>query len=141
MFDKTRRTLLKGLGYGSAITAAGASGAALANSSDQASKLDLTSLDVHLLPTQHAKTETLNLFNHTDADITIDGIDHVSLDSDGGMLAIRVNKNGQRTTKDSITLSPWESHEFVVSTNSSDYRGIKPLSTELPVTIFDSQAA
>lgn len=140
MFNKTRRALLKGLGYGSAITAAGASGAALAQSNASVSDIDLTNLDVHLLPTQHTNTKTLNLYNHTDANITIDGIDHVTLDSDGGLLAIRVNKDGESSSQDSITLTPWESHEFVVANSGKDYRGIQPLSDALPVTVFDSQA-
>ena len=141
MFSKSRRALLKGMGYSSALSLAGVSGLSLAQSNSQTLDADLANVDVHLLPTQHAKTKTLNLFNHTDTNVVIDGIDQLTQDGKSGLLAIKVNKPGQQAAHGSVTLAPGESQEFIVAATRRHYQGIQAHNELLPVTIFDSQAA
>lgn len=163
MSNTTRRTFLKGLAYGSALSVGGVSTLAMAKSNTQTSGGALPTCDIHLLPTQQTGAETLSLFNHTDADVVIDGIDRVNLD-ENKFLAIKVNKLGEQSGHNSATLAPGETMEFVVAATSSDYQkysaengssaipnvlaGQLKVSSNhqafdgmIPVTVFDSKAA
>lgn len=146
MLNKPRRTLLKGLAYGSALSVGGLSGLAVAKSNGQTSGVGATG-DIHLLPTQHSETKTLSLFNHSDTDVIIGGIDQLNLDGEKSFLAIKVNASGQ----DNVTLAPGESREFSVTHNGavpsardgklkvSAYH--QAVNDFMPVTVFDLQAA
>lgn len=137
MIDQSRRTLLKGLGYSSALAIAGAPAIALAQSNTQPFAADLANFDIHVLPTQHAETKSLRLFNHTDSNVVIDSI---AQDGENGLLAIKMNKPGQ-VSLTSTTLTPGEFHEFTVAANHGNLTQIMPSADELPITIFDSVAA
>jgi len=165
MSNTTRRTFLKGLAYGSALSLGGLSSLAIAKSNSQHSSAGagLPSCDIHLLPTQHIGTEILSLFNHTDKNVTIESITRHNLD-DNKYLAIKVDKLGNHSGQNTVTLTPGETMEFVVAAISSDNYGntssdgsvpipnvlagqLKVNSDHLdfsgiiPVTVFDSQAA
>ena len=139
MFNQSRRTLLKGLTYISALSLTGASGLAVAKSGLQATGIDaaLSRCDVHLLPTQYTDINTLSLFNNSDSELTIEGITQLSPDNEGKLLAIKLKKPGQIAGSDSVTLAPFEGGEFAVTAASNDYREIRPNQSPLPVTIFD----
>ena len=145
MLNKSRRTLLKGLAYGSALSVSGISGLALAKSNERSSDAIIGDIlgDIHLLPTQHSDTKSISLFNHTDKDVVIDGIDKLKLDGDNQFLAVRVNTSDMPM---GVTLTPGESREFAVAATSSDYHAIKAKNAAafngiVPVTLLGSQAA
>lgn len=144
MINKQRRTLLKGLAYGSTISLGSLSGLAIAKSNGQNPDIgaDLLSSDTHLLPTQNNQTKTLSLFNHSDTSITIGSVDQINLDNQQRFLAIKMNVSDQ----DSVSLAPGESREFVVAktydANPLESRQYHQASNKvLPVTVFDTRAA
>lgn len=168
MSNTTRRTFLKGLAYTSALSLGGISSFAMAKSnalsSDSSKNVALPTCDIHLLPTQNTASETLSLFNHTDANVTIDGIDKVNLDDENKFLVVKVNRLDKQSGQDSVTLAPGETMEFLVSATSSDYQEYSALNASLelpnvlagqlkvnsdhqafngiiPVTVFDSKVA
>ena len=157
----TRRTFLKGLAYTSALSLGGFSSLAMAKSNTGTA---LPTCDIHMLPTQNTGSEMLSLYNHTDASVTIDGIDKVNLDDENKFLAVKVNKLDKQAGQNSITLAPGETMQFEVSAISSDFQDYSAENGSLelpnvlagqlkvssnhqafdgliPVTIFDSKAA
>ena len=165
MSNTTRRTFLKGLACGSALSIGGLSSIAMAaKSSNKASTMGaaLPSCDIHLLPTQNIGSEKLSLFNHTDKNVTIENITRHNLDGVNKFLAIKVNKLGKHSGQNSVTLSPGETMEFLVAAISSDNYGNNSTNSSvsipnvlagqllvnsnhqefngiIPVTVFDSQ--
>jgi len=133
MINQSRRTLLKGAAYGSALSLGAMSGMAIAGSGAK-------TCDVHLLPTQNSVNQTLSLFNHTDESVTIVGIDQIKLDQKN-YLAVKTEKAGKRLGQDSVTLGAGESGKFTVAANNGDYQGFELSKDMLPLTVFDSVAA
>lgn len=156
--NNTRRTFLKSVAYTTALSIGGISSLAMAKS-----QTALPTCDIHLLPTQSSGAEILSLYNHTDAGVTIDGIDKVNLDNKNKYLAVKVNKLNKDKGEDSITLAPGETMQFEVSAISLDSElsaknnslgipnvlaGQLKVSSNhqafdgvIPVTVFDSKAA
>lgn len=141
MLNKSRRTLLKGLASASTLSLVSLPSLALAQSNGRNSNVDEVSAtgDIHLLPTQNANTKTLSLFNHSDTNVTIGGIDQINLGDESNFLAIKLNTDGPS----SKTLAPGESREFLVASNN-DIALIRQFSANtqaMPVTVFDTKAA
>ena len=140
MFNQSRRTILKGLAYGSALTAGAISGLAVAKSNGQISGAgaDLATDGIHLLPTQHLQAKTLSLFNHTDTDVTIGSINQLNRGDGNRFLAVKFDTSGKQT---GVTLTPGESREFPVAAASNGHQRIIASNTTIPITVFDSKAA
>ena len=140
MTNTSRRKFLKGLGYGSALAMSGIGTQVLATGS---TTLDadaaLAGTEIHYLPTQENNLQSLSLFNHTDSEVVIEGIERVNLGANNQLLAVKVGKAGASST--STTLAPGEFSELTVVAANSDYRGVAASHRAIPITVFDSVAA
>jgi len=165
MSTTTRRTFLKGLAYSSALSLGGLTSIVMAKPDGEnlSTNSALPTCDIHLLSTKNSGSETLSLFNHTEANVTIESIERVNLDNESKFLAVKVNKLDKHAGHNSVTLEPGETMDFVVSATSSDYQdysiendsleipnvlaGQLKVSSDhhafngiIPVTVFDSKA-
>ena len=99
MLDQSRRKLLKGIAYGSALSVGGLSTAAFANS----------------LTVKHdANKETVTLFNQSDKTINLDASKPVSLKQVNGWVVVNINKLDEQSTEKTISLAPGQQHSFAV---------------------------
>ncbi len=135
MPNTTRRTFLKGLACGSALSIGGLSSVAMAKSSKQTISTGsaLPTCDIHLLPKQHIGTEILTLFNHTKTNVTLGTITPVGLEHVNSYLAVKVNKLGKHAGQNTVTLVPGERLQFVVAAISSDKYGNTSFNSSLPI--------
>ena len=162
MIDQKRRTLLKGIGYGMALTATAASSAAIAltASTDKGPVpiVDATALpscDITILQQQSGSKEIVSLMNLTNNTVTLDKITPVGLEHVNGSLLVRLNN----VADGAITLKPGDRLAFEVeaisNSNANDalqipnvLAGHVKISSDhaafngiIPVTVFDSQVA
>ena len=164
MSNTTRRTFLKGLACGSALSVGGLSSIAIAKSTSiHVTGSALPTCDIHLLPNQHIGTDIVSISNHTDTAVTLNSFAPDNLDGVNQYLAVKVNKLGKHAGQNTVTLAPGESLELVVAAISSDNQGNNNAKSSLaipnvlagqlkvssshhafsgiiPVTVFDSQA-
>lgn len=168
MSNQTRRTFLKSIAYGSALSMGGLSSLAMANANKLtvetiAKGSALPTCDIQLLPKQHIGSEILSLINHTDTHVSVGRIMPVGLKNTNKYLSIKVDKLGKHAHLGTVTLAPKEELRFVVSAISSDKQGntthnssvaipnvlagkLKVNSDHyafngiIPVTVFDAQA-
>ena len=140
MTNQSRRKFLKGLGYGSALAIGGISTQVLAGSSTtQTVDAASTGSEIHYLPAQEHNLQSLSLYNHTQSEVVIEGIERINLGANNQLLAVKVGKVGASTT--STTLAPGESRELSVVAANSDYRGVAASHRATPITVLGSVAA
>lgn len=155
MINQSRRNILKGMGYGLALSATGISTTALALSSSQAQKNVLPTCDITIYQQQSSGKEIVSLINVTDQMITLNAIEPVGLEHVNGALQVNLNNISARTIK----LKPGERFSFeieAISTQNPDdnlpipnvLAGHIKVSSDhsafngiIPVTIFDHQIA
>ncbi len=159
MINQSRRTILKSLGYGAALTASGlASSATMALASSAHDKTMMSSLpscDITIYQQQSVGKEIVSLMNLSDKTVTLDSITPVGLEHINGSLVVKPNQIANGT----ITLQPGERLSFEIEARSLDnsndelqipnvlaghlriqsdhpaFNGI------IPVTVFDGQVA
>jgi len=163
MINQSRRTLLKGMGYGMAAVATGgaastvmaatastASGAAV----NQSLQFVMPSCDITIYLQQTVGKEIVSLMNLTDKPVTLDSIKPVGLQHINGSLVVKLNN----VTEGSVVMQPGERLAFEVEATShgeNDELGIPNVlagyvnitsdhpafNGKIPVTVFDSQVA
>jgi hypothetical protein len=162
MFNQSRRTLLKGMAYGSALSVGGLSSVAyaLSSSKNTLAKINtpgcaLPTCDISIMQRQTFGKEIVTLVNHTNDVVTLDSITPVGLEHVNGSLMVKVNKvddgvlsiqAGERLTFEVEAISANFFNEVVPVPNvlaghlkiSSDHAAFNGI---IPVTVFDSQAA
>jgi len=99
MLDQSRRKLLKGIAYGSALSVGGLSTAAFAGS---------------VTPNSGVDKETVTLFNQSDKTINLDASKPVSLEQVNGWVVVNINKVDAQSTEKTISLAPGQQHAFAV---------------------------
>ena len=162
MINQSRRTILKGLGYGAALTAGGlASSTAMAlttkSTNIQTTGTSLPCCDITIYQQQSASKEIVSLMNLTDKRVTLNSITPVGLEHVNGSLVVKLNQVGE-FSKGAVTLNPGERLSFeieAISKNNpiddlqipnvlaghlritSDHPAFNGI---IPVTVFDGQA-
>lgn len=159
MINQSRRTILKSLGYGAALTASGlASSATMALASSAHDKTMISSLpscDITIYQQQSVGKEIVSLMNLSHKTVTLDSITPVGLEHVNGSLVVKLNQIANGT----ISLQPGERLSFEIEARSLDnsndelqipnvlaghlriksdhpaFNGI------IPVTVFDGQVA
>ena len=158
MINQSRRTLLKGLGYGVATVTAGlGSSAAMATLSKPASKAEsmasaLPTCDITIYQQQTSGKEIVSLMNLSDKPVTLDKVTPVGLEHVNGSLVVKVNK-----VSDGVVIEAGERLSFEVEAISANLlEDSAPIPNVLaghlklqsshpsfngiiPVTVFDSQ--
>ena len=157
MINHSRRTILKSLGYGVALTAGAASSTAwaFAQKAPQAIPSALPTCDITILQAQSNGKEMVSIMNLTDKVVTLDEITPVGLEHVNGSLKVNIN----RVKDGAIVLQPSERLSFEVEAIgipqahnelqipnvlaghlkiSSDHPAFNGI---IPVTVFDAQTA
>ena len=168
MSNQTRRTFLKGIACGSALSIGGLSSLVMAKTNKQtldtvAKGAGLPTCDIQLLPEQHIGSEVISIFNHTNTNVSFNNITPIGLENTNKYLTIKINKLGKHADLSKVTLAPNEEMRFVVSAISSDNQGNTKHNSSvaipnvlagklqvnsdhqafngiIPVTVFDSQS-
>jgi hypothetical protein len=160
MINQSRRTLLKGIGYGITTVAAGVgSSAAMAAFKKPTATVNtvssaLPTCDITIYQQQSSGKEVVSLMNLTDQPITLDKITPVGLEHVNGSLVVKVNKvsdgmiieAGERLSfeveaisanliQDSSPVPNVLAGHLKIQSNHPSFNGI------IPVTVFDSQVA
>lgn len=99
LLDQSRRKLLKGIAYGSALSVGGLSTVVFANS---------------VTPKSGVDKETVTLFNQSDKTINLDASNPVSLEQINGWVVVNINKQAEQSTANAISLAPGQQHSFAV---------------------------
>ena len=124
MINQSRRTLLKGIGYGiTAISAGVASSTVMALTKplakDASAGSALPTCDISIYQQQSSGKEIVSLMNLTGETVTLDSITPVGLEHVNGSLIVKVN-----TASDgALLITPGERLSFeveAISNNSSD---------------------
>lgn len=163
MINQSRRTLLKGMGYGmAALATGGAASTAMAATATSASgaaanqslQFVMPSCDITIYLQQTVGKEIVSLMNLTDQAVTLDSIKPVGLHHVNGSLVVKLNN----VTNGKLVLQPGERLAFEVeatSHNPDKELGIPNVlagyvnitsdhpafNGKIPVTVFDSQVA
>ena len=160
MINQSRRTILKSLGYGAALTASGlASSATMALASSAHDKTMMSSLpscDITIYQQQSVGKEIVSLMNLSDKTVTLDSITPVGLEHINGSLVVKLNQIANGT----ISLQPGERLSFEIEARSLDNSDDDELQIPnvlaghlriqsdhpafngiIPVTVFDGQVA
>ena len=163
MINQSRRTLLKGMGYGMAVAATGgvASTAMAATASatsgavvNQSLQFVMPSCDITIYLQQTVGKEIVSLMNLTDQAVTLDSIKPVGLQHINGSLVVKLNN----VADGKLILQPGERLAFEVEATShspdkelgipnvlAGYVNITSdhpaFNGRIPVTVFDSQRA
>lgn len=164
MINQSRRTILKSLGYGIAVSASGlASSAAMALTPTMGNKdinTSLPSCDITIYQHQSTGTETVTLMNLSHKPVTLDSITPVGLEHVNGSLVVKINQ----AADGAVTLQPGERLSFEIEArthfnsnnkdNNDDLQIPNVLAGHLrvksdhpafngiiPVTVFDGQIA
>lgn len=162
MFNQSRRTLLKGMAYGSALSVGGLSSVAYALSSKKAAFANintpgcaLPTCDISIMQRQTFGKEIVTLVNHTNDVVTLDSITPVGLEHVNGSLMVKINK----VADGALSIKPGERLSFEVEAISANlFNEVVPVPNVLaghlkissdhaafngiiPVIVFDSQAA
>ncbi len=158
MINQSRRNLLKGIAYGSALSVGGLSTAAMAlsgtNKTKKTSGTALPTCDITIFQQQTSGKEIVSLMNLTDKTITLDSIRPVNLEHVNGSLSVKVNNlpggtlsiaAGERLSFDVEATSTIQTDEnslqipnvlaghLRIKSNHPAFNGI------IPVTVFDAQ--
>lgn len=128
MFNQSRRSFIKVVAYGSALSIGGLSSLAIANNSKAAGKTlfegtALPTCDISLSQNQIIGTEIVTLNNHTNCDVTFNSISGAGLEDINKHLAVKVNKLGKHANQSVVTLTPGEQLSFVVAAVCADEYG------------------
>ena len=157
MINQSRRSLLKGMAYGTAALATGGVSAIAATADrgfDQSLQLALPSCDITIYQQQTVGKEMVSLMNLTDQVVRLDSIKPVGLEHINGSLVVKLNN----VADGSLVLQPGERLAFEVEATSyakDDGLGIPNVlagyvnissdhpafNGKIPVTVFDSQVA
>ena len=159
MINQSRRTILKGLGYGAALSATGLAGSAamaLAPAAqNKAISSSLPSCDITIYQQQSVGKEIVSLMNLSHKTVTLDSITPVGLEHVNGSLVVKLNQ----VADGAITLQPGErlSFEIEAQSNQSDNDDLQipnvlaghlriksdhpAFNGIIPVTVFDGQVA
>jgi len=159
MINQSRRTILKSLGYGTALAASGlASSAAMAlapSANNEKMVSSLPSCDITIYQQQSVGKEIVSLMNLSHKTVTLDSITPVGLEHVNGSLVVKINQIANGT----ITLQPGERLSFEIEARSLDnsndelqipnvLAGHLRIKSEhpafngiIPVTVFDGQVA
>ncbi len=159
MTNQSRRTLLKGLAYGIALTASGASTAAIALTPNNKQKCALPTCDITIYHQQTSSKEIVSLMNLSGEAITLDGIKPVGLTHINGSIIIKLN----HVSDGKITLAAGERLSFEIEALSTADQTVSQTGDLLipnvvaghvkitsdhpafngiiPVTVFDGQTA
>ncbi len=152
MINHSRRKVLKGMGYGIALSMTGVSSTALAFSEKQAD-VALPSCDITIYQRQTHGKEIVSLLNLTGQTVTLDSIEPVGLEHVNGSLVVKINHvadgkislaEGERLTFEIEAISNHPMQEGVFIPNvlaghvkiSSDHPAFNGI---IPVTVFDGQ--
>ena len=155
MINQSRRKVLKGMGYGLALSVTGISTAAMALSDKQSQANTLPSCDITIYQQQSSGKEIVSVMNLTGKAVTLDSIEPVGLEHVNGSLVVKLNNvdNG------AITLAAGERLSFEIEATSTQNNnddllipnvlaGHVKISSDhpafngiIPVTVFDGQAA
>ena len=154
MINQSRRKVLKGMGYGLALSVTGISTAAMALSDKQSQANTLPSCDITIYQQQSSGKEIVSVMNLTGKAVTLDSIEPVGLEHVNGSLVVKLNNvdNG------AITLAAGERLSFEIEATSTQNNnddllipnvlaGHVKISSDhpafngiIPVTVFDGQA-
>lgn len=164
MTNQSRRTLLKGITYGSAIAAGGiltSVTSALSNASDDIvnataeSGCALPTCDISIMQQQSSGKEIVTLINHTDKTVTLDSITPIGLEHVNGSLVVKVNK----VADGAVSIAAGERLSFEVEAVTANIIQNNPpipnvlaghlkiqsdhpaFNGIIPVTVFDNQLA
>lgn len=160
MVNQSRRTLLKGMGYGVAALATGSAAttvmaaAAPGEAINQSMQFVLPSCDITIYMQQTIGKEIVSLMNLTDQPVTLDSIKPVGLEHINGSLVVRLNN----VADGKVVIQPGERLAFEVeatsegSVNASGIPNVlaghvnitsdhPAFNGKIPVTVFDSQVA
>lgn len=163
MINQSRRTLLKGMGYGiTAVATGGAASTVMAATATAASdaainqslQFVMPSCDITIYLQQTVGKEIVSLMNLTDKPVTLDSIKPVGLQHINGSLVVKLNN----VSDGSVVMQPGERLAFEVEATSygeADELGIPNVlagyvnitsdhpafNGKIPVTVFDSQVA
>ena len=159
MINQSRRSLMKGMGYGLALSVAGASTVAMALSGESI-KIDATvnalpSCDITIYQQKSSGKEIISLMNLTGKPVTLDSIKPVGLEHVNGSLVVKLNN----VAASAITIAAGERLSFEIEATSNHplqdgvfipnvLAGHVEISSDhpafngiIPVTIFDGQTA
>ena len=156
MINQSRRKVLKGMGYGLALSVTGISTVATALSKNSAQANALPSCDITIYQQQSVGKEIVSLMNLTGKPITLDSIKPVGLEHINGSLLVKLNN----VSDGAITLAAGERLSFEIeatstaNANSNDdlvipnvLAGHVKISSNhpafngiIPVTVFDNQS-
>jgi len=156
MINQSRRKVLKGMGYGLALSVTGISTVATALSQKSAQANALPSCDITIYQQQSVGKEIVSLMNLTEKPITLDSIKPVGLEHINGSLVVKLNN----VSDGAITLAAGERLSFEIeatstpNANSNDellipnvLAGHVKISSDhpafngiIPVTVFDNQS-
>jgi len=154
MINQSRRKVLKGMGYGLALSVTGISTAAMTLSEKQSQANALPSCDITIYQQQSSGKEIVSVMNLTGKAVTLDSIEPVGLEHVNGSLVVKLNNvdNG------AITLAAGERLSFEIEATSTQNNnddllipnvlaGHVKISSDhpafngiIPVTVFDGQA-
>ncbi len=163
MINQSRRTLLKGMGYGMAAVATGGAASTVMAASgtmatdaavNQSMQFVMPSCDITIYLQQTVGKEIVSLMNLTDKPVTLDSIKPVGLEHINGSLVVKLNN----VAEGSVVMQPGERLAFEVeaTSHSTDNElgipnvlaGYVNITSEhpafngkIPVTVFDSQVA
>ena len=155
MINQSRRNVLKGMGYGLALSVAGASAMAFSSEGTQANTISnaLPSCDITIYQQKSSSKEIVSLMNLTGEPVRLDSITPVGLEHINGSLVVKLND----VADGSITLAAGERLSFEIEAtskqNHSDELAIPnvlaghvKISSDhpafngiIPVTVFDGQ--
>ena len=153
MINQSRRTLIKTLGYGLALTAGGASTLAMASVKTSKASSALPSCDISICQQQTNGKEIVSLMNLTGKPVTLDAITPVGLEHVNGSLVVKLNN----VSDGAIKIEAGERFSFEVAAIGEDQRynelqipnvlaGHLSIKSDhpafngiIPVTVFDSQ--
>ena len=160
MINQSRRSLMKGMGYGLALSVAGVSTAAMALSG-KGIQADTTvnalpSCDITIYQQTSSNKEIVSLMNFTGKPVTLDSIKPVGLEHVNGSLVVKLNNV---VTDSAIIIAAGERLSFEIEATSnhplqdgvfipnvlaghveinSDHPAFNGI---IPVTVFDGQTA